>query len=87
MIPVISWRNVPGNKSMIKLHPLMLEQDGYTVKRRFSVGRGVEQRTVLVLYDSDYVYYRFQQLVEQLRFQDESQLERFIDTLAKKLHC
>jgi hypothetical protein len=81
---MINWRNTPGNKAMIKLHPLMLTEEGYTIKRKFSVGRGVETRTVLVLYDTDYVYFRFRELIEQLQFKDKTAELQFMNTLVNK---
>jgi len=83
----INWKNIPGNKSMTKLHPLMLTEEGYAVKRKFSVGRGVETRIALVIYDRDYVYFRFRELIDQLKFKDKEAQIEFINTLSEKLNA
>ena len=82
----INWKNIPGNKSMLKLHPLMLSEEGYSIKRKFSVGRGTEYRTAIVVYDTEYVYYRFKELIEQLKFQDKTAELQFMHTLLHKLY-
>jgi hypothetical protein len=82
----INWKKIPGNKSMIKLHPLMLTEEGYVIKRKFSVGRGVETRTALVVYDTDYVYFRFKELIEQLQFKNKETQIEFINSLPDKLY-
>lgn len=81
----MSWDKVPGNTSMIKLHPLMLSPEGHTIPRRITYGAGYYDYVAQVIYDRDYVLKRFNDLLDQLQFKTPSDCNDFLEGLRREI--
>lgn len=77
----INWISLPGNKQSYGLHPLMLTDDGYEVKRDVTLGRGYEKKAILITFDRDYVLWRFNTLLDQLDFDSLDSRRSFLKGL------
>lgn len=55
-IPVVSWRDIQGNKYAKSLDPAMLLENGYPVTMKAkTIGKGKSSDLYTIVYDKDYV--------------------------------
>ncbi|PLS67963.1 MAG: hypothetical protein CV045_10635 [Cyanobacteria bacterium M5B4] len=80
-IQTIHWTEIPGNKAIGEIHPLMLTPDGYTKKRTVTAGRGYHNREILVKFDRDYVKFRVNQILDKCKFATAEDKAQFLDEL------
>lgn len=68
MIEPTHWKDakVRGNRALQRIHPLMLDEEGYTVTRWYKPANGADKYEIRVLYDRAYVLEKIANLLEPL---------------------
>lgn len=68
MVESIYWKDarLRGNRALQKIHPLMLDDEGYAVTRRYKPTNASDKHEIRILYDRGYVLEKIATLLEPL---------------------